>query len=284
MKMDLHDRRQFIRVAGLGAAAYAGAAGMGHIEAVTVPANAAARPFRLGMASYTFREFPMDQAIAMTKRLGLKRIAFKDVHLALDSTPAQIGAAVAKVKEAGLELYAGGVIYMRTEAEVNRAFEYAKAAGMLIIVGVPNHDLLEMVNKKVKEYNIRMAVHNHGPTDKVFPTPESAYERIRKLDPRIGLCIDVGHTQRSGIDPSDPALKYADRLIDVHIKDTSEASARGETVEIGRGVINIPKFMRTLLKINYQGTVALEYEKDSKDPLAGSAESIGYLQGVLSVI
>lgn len=282
--MDRSDRRQFIQYAGLGAAVCASAFSKGDAVAGPIPSVAAARPFQLGMCSYTFREFPMEQAIAMTKRLGLKRIAFKDVHLKLDSTPAQIEAAVAKVKEAGLDLYAGGVIYMKSEAEVNRAFEYAKAAGMRIIVGVPNHEFLELVNKKVKEYDIRLAVHNHGPTDQVYPTPESAYERIKKLDPRIGLCVDLGHTQRSGIDPSEAALKFADRLLDFHIKDVSEASAKGSTVEIGRGVIDIPKFMRTIVKMNYKGTVSLEYEKDSRDPLAGAAESIGYLQGVLSVI
>ena len=171
---------------------------------------------------------------------------------------------------------------MRSEADVNRAFDYAKAAGMRIIIGVPNHELLELVNKKVQEYDIRVAIHNHGPGDKVYPTPQSAMEKIAKLDRRIGLCIDVGHTQRSGIDPSEPAIKYADRLIDVHIKDVSAPTAKGTTVEIGRGVIDIPKFLRTLRKIDFAGTVALEYEKDAKDPLPGSAESIGYLRGVLA--
>ncbi len=279
--MDQCSRRQFVQLAGLGAAACVGAS---RLQDLAAAAKMPERPFQLGMASYTFREFPMEQAIAMTKRLGVKRISFKDVHLKLDSTPAQIRAAVAKVKEAGLDLYAGGVIYMRSEAEVNQAFEYAKLAGMGIIVGVPNHDLLELVNKKVKEYNIRVAVHNHGPTDKVYPTPESAYEKIRNLDSRIGLCIDVGHTQRSGIDPSVPALKYADRLYDVHIKDVTAATAEGTTLEMGRGMVDFPRFFRTLVKINYKGTVALEYEKDPKDPLPGAAESIGYERGLLAVI
>jgi len=282
--MDRPDRRQFMQLAGAGTLAGTGAfSGMAHAIATSSPA-ATARLFQLGMASYTFREFSLEQCLAMTAKLGLKRISFKDFHLKLDSTPEQIAATLAKVKAAGLDLYAGGVIYMKSEAEVNHAFDYAKAAGMRMIIGVPNHDQLELVNKKVQQYDIQVAVHNHGPTDKVYPTPESAYEKIKNLDKRIGLCIDVGHTQRSGIDPSEPATKYIDRLLDVHIKDVSQATAAGNTVEIGRGVIDIPKFLRTLIKINYKGTVALEYEKDSKDPLAGAAESIGYLQGVLAVI
>lgn len=278
------DRRQFIQSAGVGA--LAGTAALnGLARAAAMPAPApAAKPFPLGMASYTFREFSLEQCLAMTVRLGLKKISFKDFHLKLDSTPEQIAATVAKVKAAGLDLYAGGVIYMRSEAEVNQAFDYAKAAGMRMIIGVPNHDLLELVNKKVQQYDIGVAVHNHGPTDKVYPTPESAYEKIKNLDKRIGLCIDVGHTTRSGIDPSEPAAKYVDRLLDVHIKDETEATAKGNTVEIGRGMIDIPKFLRTLIRINYKGVVALEFEKDAKDPLAGAAESIGYLNGALATL
>ena len=145
-------------------------------------------------------------------------------------------------------------------------------------------DLLDLVNKKVQEYDIRVAIHNHGPGDKVYPTPQSAYDRIKNLDRRIGLCIDLGHTQRSGVDPSEAASKYADRLFDIHIKDVTRATADGMTVEIGRGMIDFPKFIRTLQSINYQGTVALEYEKDSKDPLPGASESIGYLRGVMAVV
>lgn len=279
---DQPDRRQFMRCVGWSTAGWVGASAAGPaVRADSLLAST--RRFELGMASYTFREFPMEQALAMTKRLGLKRIAFKDVHLAMNSTSAQIAAAVAKVKEAGLELYGGGVIYMEKEAEVHRAFDYAKAAGMRVIIGVPNHNLLDLVNKKVQEYDMRVAIHNHGPGDKVYPTPQSAYDRIKNLDRRIGLCIDLGHTQRSGVDPSEAASKYADRLFDIHIKDVTQATADGITVEIGRGMIDFPKFIRTLQSINYQGTVALEYEKDSKDPLPGASESIGYLRGVMAV-
>ncbi len=220
----------------------------------------------------------------MTKRLDLKYICFKSMHLELDSTQAEIEEVVSKVNEAGLTLYAGGVIYMRNESDVHRAFDYAKAAGMKIIVGVAAPELLPLVNEKVKQYDIKVAIHNHGPTDELYPTPASAYEKIKHLDKRIGLCNDIGHTQRAGVDPSVSAKKYADRLLDVHIKDVSAAIAEGNTLEIGRGVIDIPKFLKTLLKIEYSGIVAFEYEKDPEDPLAGLAESVGYVRGVLAAI
>jgi inosose dehydratase len=242
------------------------------------------QPLKLGLASYTFREFSLEDALSMIKRLGLERITIKSIHLPLESAKEKIKAVAEKVKLAGLELYGCGVVYMKNEREVHQAFEYAQAAGMQIIIGVPDHELLDLVNKKVQEFDIKLALHNHGPADKLYPTPESAYAKIAELDPRLGLCLDVGHTQRAGVDPSDAAKKCADRLLDVHIKDVTASTDKGIPIEIGRGVVDIPKFLRTLVKLNYSGTVALEYEKDEKDPLPGAAESIGYVRGVLAAI
>ncbi len=239
---------------------------------------------QLGMASYTFRAFSLDDAVAFTKRLGLGRISFKSFHLPLDSTPEAIQALMAKVRAAGLEPYSGGVIYMKNEQEVEQAFDYAKAAGMQIIIGVPDLELLSLVQAKVQEYDIRMAIHNHGPTDKLYPTPESIIDKINGLDPRIGLCLDVGHTQRSAVDPAAAAEQFFGRLYDIHIKDVTASSAEGGTIEIGRGVVDIPKFLKTLMRLGYTGTVSLEYEKDEKDPLPGAAESIGYIQGALAAM
>ncbi|OGU34386.1 MAG: xylose isomerase, partial [Ignavibacteria bacterium GWB2_35_6b] len=236
----------------------------------------------LGMASYSLRNFSLTQAIEMTKRLGLKKISLKDMHLPLASSKEEIKKAVTEINNAGLELYAAGVIYMTNKDEVDRAFEYAKDAGIKIIVGVPEHELLSYVEQKVKEYDIKIAIHNHGPNDKKYPTPESAYEKIKNMDSRMGLCLDIGHTMRSGVDPSEPLEKYFNRIFDIHLKDESEATEKGSTVEIGRGVINIQKFLKTLVKLNYNGTVAFEFEKDKEDPLPGLAESLGYVKGVLA--
>jgi len=276
-------RRNFLQAVGVGAACLAGTnSSLAQVGSAGKKKSQA--KFELGLASYTLREFNLEDTLAMTRRVGLKYICFKDFHLAMDSTPAQIETTVQKVKDAGLVLYGGGVIYMRNEKQVNDAFDYAKAAGMKIIVGVPQPELLPLVNEKVRQYDIKVGIHNHGPTDKVYPTPASAYEKIKDLDKRIGLCNDIGHTMRAGIDPAVSVRKYADRLLDVHLKDVSEATAKGSGVEVGRGVIDIPRFLKTLIKIDYDGIVSFEYEKDAKDPIAGLAESVGYVKGVLAAI
>lgn len=238
--------------------------------------------FKLGVASYSLRKFDRNEAIAFTKKLGVDNIAFKSFHLKLDAPDAEIAEAVASCAEAGLNLYAGGVIYMTNETEVDQAFEYAKKAGMKMIVGVPNHELLPYVENKVKAYDIQLAIHNHGPGDKLYPSAESAYVLIKNMDPRMGLCIDVGHTKRIGRSPSQDVRDFFDRVIDIHIKDVTAADHDGSTCEIGRGVIDHHAFLKDLVALGYDGVVALEYEKDGDDPFAGMAESMGYVKGILS--
>jgi inosose dehydratase len=278
-------RRRFLQMTTLGAAATLSGIPGQTVRFAQATHTAPVKPkLKLGLASYTLRKFDLDQTLAMTKRVGLKYIAFKSFHLPLDSSPEHIREVVQKVKDAGLELYGGGVIYMGNENQVRQAFEYAKATGMETIIGVPAHNLLPLVDRLVKQYDIKVAIHNHGPGDKVYPIPASAYELVKDLDMRIGLCNDIGHTCRSGVDPSVSVAKYADRLHDVHVKDVSAAVREGHTVEVGRGVIDIPKFLRTLVEINYEGIVSFEYEKDENDPLPGLAESVGYVRGVLAAI
>jgi sugar phosphate isomerase/epimerase len=288
------NRREFLQVATAGAAAFVAGPALGAERSkskarkkrseTSAATGSRPLPFELGLASYTLRKFDLKQTLEMTKRVGLKHIAFKDVHLAMNSSPEQIQEAVAKVKEAGLDLYGGGVIYMGNEAQVNRAFEYAKAAGMKVIIGVPQPELLPLVDKKVKEYDIKVAIHNHGPGDKVYPVPATIYEKIKDLDKRIGLCNDIGHTFKAGVDPVASIEQFADRLLDIHMKDETSADAKADTMEVGRGIINIPQVIRTLAKINFTGIVSFEYEKSENDPLPGLAESVGYVRGVMAAI
>jgi sugar phosphate isomerase/epimerase len=242
------------------------------------------KDLKLGVTSYSFRGVDLDHALSMTKRVGLKRISLKSVHLPLDASPQQIEATAAKVRQAGLDFYGVGVVNMQKPAEVAQAFDYARAAGVRVIIAAPTAEMLPLVEEKVKQYDLKVAIHNHGPTDKHFPTPESVYRKIEDLDRRIGLCIDIGHTVRVGADLVRSVEKYGDRLLDVHMKDVTAAAPTGVEVPVGRGIIDIPGFLRALVKIQYPGTVSFEYEPDAQDPLPGLAESVGYTRGVLATL
>ncbi|MDI6697325.1 MAG: sugar phosphate isomerase/epimerase [Candidatus Saccharicenans sp.] len=238
--------------------------------------------FSLGLASYTFRAFSLEQTIAMTLRLGLEKLALKDIHLPLDSSAAEIREASEKVRRAGLDLYGCGVVYLEKPEDVERAFSYARTAGLGMIIASPDPKLLPLISQKVRETGIFIAIHNHGPGDRFYPTPADAQARLKNLDPGVGLCLDIGHAVRAGVDPAEAARKFSGRLLDIHLKDVSEVGAGGQTVEIGRGVIDIKSFLKTIIEIEYRGVLSFEFEKDEKDPLPGVAESVGFVRGLLS--
>ena len=282
------NRRQFFRVAGSGTAASWVAWTLGSLPQGAVGARLAAaekqRPFRLALASYSLRKFNLDETLEMTSTVGLDAICLKSFHLPLDASDDDIAAAVDKVKAANILLYGGGVIGMKNKEEVERAFEYAAAAGMSKIIGVPAPEVLPLVNDKVQQYDIEVCIHNHGPGDKTYPTPDVAYERIKDLDRRVGLCHDVGHTVRAGKDPAALSEQCADRLLDVHLKDVTEPTKDGRCTACGRGVVDLPGLLKTLREIDYQGLLAFEYEAEPDKPLPGLAESVGYIRGVMDTL
>lgn len=277
------NRRIFFKTVGLGVAAVA-IPGITSASVALPTGKMKASDIKLGVASYSLRNFSQEEALDMTLRCGINRITFKSMHLPLDSDKETIKKSVALCKEKGIVLYGGGVIYMKSKEEVDQGFEYAKTAGMEIIIGVPNHELLDYVEEKVKQYDIKLAIHNHGPGDKLYPSAESAYELIKNRDKRMGLCIDIGHTKRIGRDPEQDLKDFFDRVFDMHIKDVTKATTDGQTCIIGRGVINFPSFLKAVIDLNYQGTLALEYEAEGKDPLPGMMESFGYVKGILATM
>ncbi len=278
------NRRQFLRLGGAAALACAASTASSAEESVAPAKKPDGKKLNLALASYTFKAFDLDKTLAFAKRAGLKNICLKSMHLPLNSKPEEVAAVVVKVADAGMTLYGGGLVEMSKKAQVTQAFEYAKAAGMRVLVISPEPSLLPFIEEHVKKYDIAMAIHNHGPTDRRFPTPQSVYEKIESLDHRIGLCIDIGHTVRAGVDLVDAVNKYHDRLLDMHVKDVSEATAKGKCVQLGRGVIDIPGLIRALVNVGYPGMFSYEYEAEEKDPLPGLCECVGYTKGVLAML
>lgn len=276
-----YTRNEFLKLTGLGAAGtLAVTSGSSFIQET----KDSDFKFNLGLASYTTRNFSLDDTIKMMLRLGITSVSLKDKHMPLNASTEDIKKITDKVKVAGLNLYGAGVIYMKTPQEVENTFSYATKAGLEMIIGVPNHELLPMVNEKVISTNIKLAIHNHGPGDKLYASPDDVYAKIKDLDKRIGLCIDIGHVQRLHQDPAEKLEKYKERLLDIHMKDVIAESENNSPVENGRGIIDIPKVLKTLKKIKYKGVLAFEYEKDGDDPFPGLAESVGYTRGVIKMI
>ena len=236
--------------------------------------------FKIGMAGFTFLKFDIDKTLATLKRADVHYLCIKDFHLPMTSTDEQIAEFQAKLKANGVTGYAVGPIYMKSDADIDKAFAYAKRVGVKLIIGVPNYDLLPYVDKKVKEYGYNYAIHLHGPDIETYPDAEDVWNHVKDLDPRIGMCLDIGHDTRNGKDPVADLKRYHSRVFDIHIKDVTGTTKLGYGLEVGRGVINFPAFVKMLRKVGYTGVCSLEHEKDMADPFMGIAESIGYFRGI----
>jgi sugar phosphate isomerase/epimerase len=239
---------------------------------------------RLGVASYSLRNFPRAKAIEMVKALGTPYINLKSVHLPYELPPDELAAARREIEAAGLQIVGGGTITFGkdTDDDVRRYFDYAKAAGMRVLVATGDPAILPRVERFAKQYDIKVAIHNHGPEDKRFPSPYDVLKQVRNMDPRMGLCIDIGHTVRTGTDVVRAIADAGPRVLDMHVKDLRDLTAKGSQCIVGEGAIPIAAIFRQLQAIHFAGYVNLEYEIDPDDPLPGMKQSFAYMRGVLA--
>ncbi len=243
-------------------------------------------PLKIGVASYSLRKFPRDKAIAALKELGVKYVTIKDVHLARTGTPDQIRAARKEFEDAGITIMGGGTLTWKTpdEAAMRKDFEYAKAAGMPLVVCSPAPEALDLLEKMVKEFDIKAAIHNHGTEDIWWPAPSDVLKKIDKRDPRVGVCMDIGHAVRAGADVVKAVSVAGPRLLDLHIKDLTDTSNKDSQVEVGRGVLPVVGVFKELVRTKFQGHVSLEYEIKADDPVPGMLESLSYMRGIAAAL
>ncbi len=240
---------------------------------------------RLGVASYSFHKFDRAHVIEFMKQLDTPYLNVKDVNDHLPMRPPEAtDAAVKAYRAAGITLMTAGVIYFAKpdEADIREKFEYVKRAKIPLIAGSPTREVLPMMEPFVKEYDIKLAIHNHGPEDKEWPSPLDILKVIEPMDHRIGLCIDVGHTARTGTDPVEAIKKAGHRLYDVHIKDLADLKVKESQVAVGEGKMPIRGIFEALHEIGYGGIVDLEYEIHEDDPLPGMMKSFAYMRKVIA--
>lgn len=280
-------RRGFLRTAALGAAGAAAGLPSAGRSAFAESSAAVARPgrdaLRLGVASYSLRSIPRPRAIEMIQALKTPFVAVKSVHMPYEASPAELLAVRREFEAAGLQIVGGGTITFEkdTDEEVRKYFEYAKHAGIPTMIVTGPTEIWPRVERFAKQYDIKVAIHNHGTEDKRYPSPYEALKYIDDMDPRMGLCIDIGHTVRTGVDVVKSIRDAGPRLLDMHVKDLSDLKDRGSQVAVGEGAIPIARIFKTLLDMNYQHGVNLEYEINDKDPLPGMLQSFGHMRGVL---
>jgi sugar phosphate isomerase/epimerase len=262
--------------------------GMASVAAATLPRFASAfalkpSPIKLGVASYTFREFKQPQQLVdFMKQLNLKYINLKDFHLPEEPLD-QVASRADFYRKAGLVITGGGTIYFPKDedADIKAKFDYAKAAGFPMIIGSPSHEALGRVESFVKKYDIKLAIHNHGPEDKEWPSAHDILKLIGKMDPRVGCCVDVGHSMRAGDDVPATLREVGPRLLDMHMKDLAEKDKKESQVAVGEGIMPVKAIFQTLVDLKYKGCVDLEYEINGKDPFPGVQKSFASMRKTL---
>jgi sugar phosphate isomerase/epimerase len=277
-------RRSFIESGALIAATYAASKAPFALAEASMAAETLS-PVKLGLASYTFRNFSRVQMIGYLKQLNVSDLNVKDVKDHLPSDAEQEAIALKDYAAAGIKLHAAGAIYFRSgeAADIRSKFEYCKRAGISVIVaGDPTPETLPRIEKFVKEYDIRIAIHNHGPEDKLWPSPLDVLKSIKNTDSRIGCCIDVGHTVRAGTDVVKAIHEAGPRLFNVHMKDLTNFQSKESQVAVGEGIMPVRDIFQALIAIHYKGFVDLEYEIHADDPMPGVIGSFAYMRGVLA--
>ncbi|MFK7845948.1 MAG: sugar phosphate isomerase/epimerase family protein [Rhodothermales bacterium] len=291
MKSSPSSRRQFLKSGAAGAAALGltplGLTPLGSSQELLrgtqqVPASVA--QIKLGVASYSLRKFNRKETIKMTNELGVDYINIKSFHLRHEDSPKQLKAGRKEIEDAGLQIVGGGTITMRedTDEAIRPNFEYAKMCGMPLMVIAPTPEVMPRIEKFVKEYDIKVAVHNHGPEDKYFPAPSDVLAVIDGMDARVGCCVDVGHTVRTGVDIVEAIAEAGDRVLDMHMKDLSDLMVKESQVAVGEGNMPVARIFKQLLYMDYQGYVNLEYEIFADNPLPGMKQSFAYMRGVMA--
>ncbi len=282
-------RRSILKAAALSAAYSA----IGPLNLLSVEAQAGQAAddkqfhgLRVGVASYSLRAFPLAETLQDIRRLGVRYVSLKEIHLPLSSTPEQRKQVRQQAEELGLSITSCGVIYFRTndEGQMRQAFDYVRDLGAPVAVIGISRELLPLLDKVIRSYDLKAAIHNHGPKDKLFPSPLEVYEAVKGLDQRIGLCMDIGHTFRMHEDLVEDVKKTRDRLYSMHFKDLDSDHIDAKGVPVGTGMLPIVPLLRELLRSGYSGEVQLEYEVEAKDPLPGMAESLGFMRGALQTM
>jgi sugar phosphate isomerase/epimerase len=269
------DRRDFLLAAATLAAT----------PAVTKAATSEPTDIKFSVASYSFRDFQRDLAIKYTKELGVKYIDIKEFHLPQNDSVKDLQAGRKKFDQAGLTVVGGGNISLKEDNidGLRKHFEYAKICGFPMMICAPTRTNLPLVEKLAIEYNMQIAIHNHGPEDAgFFPTPQSVLELVKDMDPRMGLCVDIGHTARTGKDVVESIAETGARLHEVHVKDLKDFKDKASQVPCGDGIMPFPKIFTQLKKQGYTGVCSLEYEIDADNPVPGMQKSFAYMRGVIA--
>lgn len=252
------------------------AAGMA-VAAIGATARAAEKdPYlglKMGIQSYSLREFKNEAALEHTKTLGLKYWESFGSHLPITAVPAQIQAHKDLLAKYGVTLISYGVLpFDENENAARERFEFAKAMGIKSISADPKPDkaTFDLLDKLCAEYDVAIAIHNHGPGHR-YNKISDVEKVVKDRHPKIGACVDTGHYLRSDEDPVEAIQRLGKRVFGCHLKDVKTTEVDGKKQKqfkiAGEGDLKVVNLLKALKSLDYQYCLAIEYEENAKNPM-----------------
>jgi inosose dehydratase len=232
--------------------------------------------FLLGIQSYSLRSYGVEEALRHVHEFSLQTIEFTDGHFSHESSPEQIAAMKKLCAAAGVKILAHGVNGFGKDHEANRKyFEFAKQAGIRNLSADPSEDAFDSLDKLVAEYDVRIAIHNHGPGAR-YDKIADVLNAVKGRHKNIGACADLGHYIRSAEDPVKAITLLEGRLFGIHLKDFAEPRGDAAGVILGKGQLDVEGVFKALKKVKFpaDGCLSLEYEENPNDPLADIRECL----------
>jgi sugar phosphate isomerase/epimerase len=279
------DRRGFIVRSGAGVAS---AVMMACGEEASLPEGAefessqTAGPASLmiGFQAYSLRHFaPMETFIPEAKKLGLEYVELYSALLSTEASPEEVRLAKQKLAAIGLKVNAYGVERFSADHAKNEAvFRFGKELGVANLSANPTKDAFASLEKLVDQYDIQIAIHNHGPEDKVWGQPQWVYDAVKDLDPRIGACLDTGWVIMAGVDAVDAIEMLGPRVLGVHLKDFTPD---GQEVIPGDGLMDLDRTLTALLEIGFDGPISIEYEENKENPVPDMLETVRRIEACM---
>ena len=259
---------------GSGAAAFLSLSGVGGAlrMAQASPERAASvdrySGFKMGLQSYSLRHFSLEQTIEHVADLGLHWVEFYPRHYAVTHDESRMAEVAALLEPHDMHLPVHGVHnFGGDESQNRRVFEFAKLAGIPLLSAHPSPDSFPILDELVKEFDIKIGIHNHGPRHR-YDRIEDSLKAVAPWDKRIGFCPDTGHCMRSGEDPVEMVRRMGDRLYGMHLKDHARIARDNppETI-LGEGVIDLKGLCQAMREVEFDAPISLEYELNPRNPL-----------------
>lgn len=231
--------------------------------------------FKLGVQSYTFRNFDLEPMLKRTQELGLKYAEFYSKHIPPASPPDKLKAILALCKEYDVTPVAFGVQRFTKSAEENRkTFDFGKAIGIKSFSADPDPDSFDSLDKLCEEYQIAIAIHPHGPSGKGkhrWYSAEVILKAVKDHHPLIGACLDTGHLIRMAqlgekLDPAEQVRVMGDRNFGMHLKDHDNEKKHDVVFGDPKGVLDIPAVLKALREVKFRYAISIEYEANPADP------------------